>query len=260
LTALDPAAKLLIINFFALYFEVPTMLFYDDLAQFIAKESDKLAKLASANIPAVGVILEVLAPNDNQAMDTNPGRHLVTQQVDRLAIDCHGVDGDRHRGLTRPSTGREAPLYKQTGVNITNRRQIFAISPSDCAELSRRLDVEVTPQLLGANLVIGREDGEHFSLSAVPLNSYLAIAPAQATELPRPPIATLIPYVQQKGCGRTGRAIARAYGDASLAPRFVAHARDHRGILCSVEYPVDPPALLERGQKVFFQFPMGQCN
>jgi len=236
------------------------MLFYDDLAEFITEQSDKLRKLESANIPEVGVILEVFAPNDDQDLDSNPGEHLVTQQVDRLAIDCHGVDGDRHRGLTRPSTGRESELYKRTGVKITNRRQLFAVSPSDCDELSRRLDVKVTPQLLGANLVIGREDGASFSLSAVPLNTYLAIAPAEAVELPRPPIATLIPYVQQKGCTRTGRAIAKAYGDSSLTQRFVANAKDHRGILCSVEYPVDAPAFLERGQRIFFKFPVGRVN
>ena len=236
------------------------MLFYDNLAEFIAEESDKLRRLGSTNIPEVGVILDVLGPNDNQDIDTNPGQHSVTQPVDRLAIDCNGVDGDRHQGLIRPSTGREGPFYKTSRVNITNRRQILVVSPSDCDELSRRLDVNVTPDLLGANLVIGREDGEYFSLSAVPLNTYLAIAPEDAAVQPRPPIATLVQYVQQKGCSRTGRAIAQAYSDPSLTQRFVTNAKDHRGILCSVEYPVDARAFLERGQKVFFKFPMGRCN
>ncbi|MCY4603370.1 MAG: hypothetical protein OXE49_03990 [Gemmatimonadetes bacterium] len=40
---------------------------------------------------------------------------------------------------------------------------------------------------------------------------------------------------------------------------FVAHAEHHRGILCSVEYPVKRPIFLERGQKIFFRFPMGCC-
>ena len=38
------------------------MLFYDDLAEFIAKQSEKLQGLEKANIPEVGVILEVLKP------------------------------------------------------------------------------------------------------------------------------------------------------------------------------------------------------
>lgn len=236
------------------------MLFYKDLAEFIREQSTKLNQLEGAGIPEVGVVLDVFAPNENQDMETNPDDHLVTRKVDRLAIDCHGVKGDRHRGLTRPSTGREGEIYNRTGVKITNRRQLFTVSPSDCDELSRRLDVKVTPQLLGANLVIGREDGADFSLSSIPLNTYLVIAPAEAVEMPRPPVATLIPYVQQKGCSRNGRAIAKAYGDSSLTQRFVASAKDHRGVLCSVEYPVEAPAFLERGQRVFFKFPLGRVN
>ena len=75
----------------------------------------------------------------------------------------------------------------------------------------------------------------------------------------QPPIATLIHYIQQKGCGRTGHAVATAYGDSALTKQFVAHAEHHRGILCSVEYPVESSAVLERGQRVFFKFPMGSC-
>ena len=55
------------------------------------------------------------------------------------------------------------------------------------------------------------------------------------------------------------KALAKAYGDPSLTKQFVAHAEHHRGILCSVEYPVKRPIFIERGQKVFFRFPMGCC-
>ena len=235
------------------------MLFHGDLADFIATQRSNLKKWEAANIPEVGVIRDVLGPNDDQDMASNPGGHSVTQQVSRLAVDCRGIAGDRHRGLTRPSTGREAPLYKETGTTIVNRRQIFAVSSHECHLLSRSLGVKITPELLGANLVIDRDDGADYCISEVPLNTYFAIAPADAAEPPRTPIATLIQYLQQKGCSRTGRAIAREYGDASLTKRFVAHAEYRRGILCSVEYPVDAPAFLERGQKVFFRFPMGAC-
>ena len=235
------------------------MLFYDNLPEFIVNEREKLERLTMANLPEVGVVVEVLAPSNNQDSTSDPG-YLITQPVDRLSIDCDGVDGDRHRGLTRPATGREGPLYKNSAVRIANRRQMFAVSPADCDELSRRLGVEVTPRLLGANLVIGREDGADYSLSAIPLNTYLAIAPADALTQPRPPIATLVHFLRQKGCSRTGRAIAGAHGDSSLIQRFVINSKEHRGILCSVEYPVDTPAILERGQKVFFKFPLGCCD
>jgi hypothetical protein len=235
------------------------MLFYENLSEFIEKQFEKLDHLKSANIPEVGVIQDALGPNDHQDMTTNPGGHSVTKPVDRLSVDCHGVAGDRHRGPTRPSTGREGPLYKKTGVPIVNRRQIFAVSPYECTLLSRHLDVEITPQLLGANLVIGREDGEAFSISDVPLNTYLVIAPPDADAPSTPPVATLIQYIQQKGCSRTGRVVAKAYDDASLTKNFVAHSEHQRGILGSVEYPVDAPVYLQRGQKVFFKFPIGSC-
>ena len=235
------------------------MLFYDNLEEFIAQQSAQLQSLKRANIPEVGVVLEVLGPNQDQDRKSNPGGHSVTQSVERLAVDCHGIAGDRHRGLTRASTGREAPLYKRSRAIIVNRRQLFAVSPHECALLSQRLGVEVTPQLLGANIVIGREDGAPFCLSSTPVNTYFVLAPATATQPPTPPLATLIHYVQQKGCSLTGKALAKAYGDPSLTKQFVAHAEHHRGILCSVEYPVKRPIFLERGQKVFFRFPMGCC-
>lgn len=235
------------------------MLFYDNLAEYIESQQKKLQSLKQANLPEVGVILDVFGPNDNQDRDANPGRHSVTQQVERLAIDCYGINGDRHRGLTRPSTGREAPLYKRSRAVIVNRRQLFAVSPYECKVLSQRLEVDITPQLLGANLVIYQENREDFFLSYVPLNTYFVIAPADAMELPQPPLATLIQYVQQKGCSLTGRAIATAYDNDALLKQFVTHAEHQRGILCSVEYPVEPSAFLERGQKVFFRFPMGSC-
>ncbi len=234
------------------------MLFYENIAEYITKQSEKLQGLEGANIPEVGVIIDVLGPNDDQDRDTNPGRHLVTQRVDRLAIDCHGIEDDRHRGLTRLSTGRET-LYKRKGSTIVNRRQIFAVSPHECKQLSERLQVEITPQLLGANLVIGRDDGADYCISDVPLYTHLVIASADAVAPPQPPVATLVQYLQQKGCSLTGRAIATEYGDEKLTKQFIAHAEHHRGILCSVEYPVDSVAFLERGQKVFFRFPMGSC-
>jgi hypothetical protein len=235
------------------------MLFYENLEAYEHGERKKLDGLGQANIPEVGVILQVFGPNDNQDMEKNPGGHSVTQVVDKLTIDCHGVEGDRHLGLTRPSTGREAPLYTRTSAQIVNRRQLFVVSPYECTLLSQRLNVEVTPQLLGANLLIGREDGGDYCISNLPVNSYLAIAPSDATEPPAPPIATLIHYVQQKGCSRTGKAIAKEYNDDSLTKGFVDHAEFERGILCGVEYPVTKPATLECGQKVFFKFPMGCC-
>jgi len=235
------------------------MLFYDSLAEYIEKETEKLEYLKTADLPEIGGILEVLGPNDNQDMNSNPGGHSVTEPVEKLSIDVHGISGDRHCGLTRKSTGRDAPLYKKSASTMVNRRQIFAVSPYECTRLTELLGVEVTPQLLGANLLIGREDGADYCISDVPLTTYLVIAEPDATEPAQPPIATLIQYIQQKGCSRTGRVIAKAYDDESLTKQFINHAEHHRGILCSVEYPADRPVNLVRGQKVFFKYPKGSC-
>jgi hypothetical protein len=235
------------------------MLFYDNLAECIRQETEKLQKLKASNLPEVGVVLDVLEPNENQDMNSNPGRYSVTRPVEKLAVDSHGVDGDRHRGLTRSTTGRDAPLYRSSGATVVNRRQIFAVSPYECTRLSDCLGVEITPELLGANLVIGREDGGDFSISDVPLTTYLVLADPDADEPSKPPLATLIHYIQQKGCSRTGKAISKEYGDELLIKKFVTHADLHRGILCSVEYPVDKQVDLQRGQRVFFRYPKGSC-
>lgn len=235
------------------------MLFYDNLDQYIDNQIAKLETLRSASIPQSGVILDVLGPNSDQNIKTNPGGHSVTQTVTSLAVDCHGIVDDRHRGLTRRSTPRESPLYRRTRAEIVNRRQLFAVSPHECTLLTERLGVEITPQLLGANLVIGGADGEPFCLSDLPVNTYFVIAGPDDEGAPVPPFATLIHYVQQKGCSRTGDAVAKAYDDAGLTRRFVEEAEERRGILCSVEHPVTSPVALRKGQRVFFRFPMGSC-
>ena len=161
--------------------------------------------------------------------------------------------------MTRPSTAREAKLYGRTGVSIVNRRQVFVTSPCEYEVLTNTVGVEITAELLGANLVIGREDGDEFYISDMPSNTYLVVGAPESTEPDKPPVATLIQYVQQKGCRVTGKAIVTRYGEQRLQKQFIENTRRRRGILCSVEYPVDEPATLERGQKVFFRFPVGSC-
>jgi hypothetical protein len=235
------------------------MIFYKGIASYIEGKSAELDELRRANIPDYGIILNVLAPGENQSRRENPGRHSVTRSIGTLTIDCNGIRGDRHRGMTRPSTAREAKLYGRTGVAIVNRRQVFVTSPSEHEALTKTLGVEITAELLGANLVIGREDGTEFYISDLPSNTYLVIGAPESTEPGKPPIATLIQYVQQKGCILTGNAIVTHYGEQKLRKEFIENSRRRRGILCSIEYPVDGPATLERGQKVYFRFPVGSC-
>ena len=74
-----------------------------------------------------------------------------------------------------------------------------------------------------------------------------------------PPLATLVHYVQQKGCSRTGNAVAKAHDNPELVARSVEVSEHRCGILCSVEYPVAEPVALTEGQRVHFRFPMGSC-
>lgn len=232
------------------------MMFYGSLDEYLSGERDKLDRLSHANIPQYGVILQVLGPSDNQDKTSNRDGYCINQQVERLQVDHLGVMGDRHRRAFFPSRGRDLETYPK-GTVIRESRHVFAVSPSDCAALSAELGVDVTPELLGANLVIGHPEDQPFSLTELPLCTRLLIGPSDAIEPPKPPIATFIQYVKQHGCGLTGNAIAKHYGDATLTQRFMACSKNHRGIACNVEYPVEAPAWIEAGQKVFFRFPMG---
>jgi len=232
------------------------MLFYKSLDGYIKGQKEKLDRLDDANIPEVGLIAKVLGPNDNQDKSSNIASYSVTQEVEALRLDYQGITGDRHRGAHRLSTGRERLIFPK-GTEIRQHRHLFAVSHYDCEILSEKLEVEVTPELLGANLVIRQATNRPFSLSELPENTHLFISPNSVSHRPQMPIAVLVHYVKQQGCGITGNAIAEHYGDKSLTRKFMNASKDNRGIVCSVEYPVEQPASLEVGQKVFFMFPKG---
>ena len=223
------------------------MLFYKSLGEYRAQELARLQRLTESNIPEWGGISAVLAPAGNAQT------YSINAAVDALIVDTQGIVGDRHRCHSRPTNGREYSLYPQ-GTLIRQHRHLCIVSRHDCQLLSERLGVAVTPALLGANMVIDRLDGEAFSLSALPRGTHMLIAPSSSTTPPKPPIATLVHVGMQQGCGITGQAIARHYGDPSLVHAFRAGSTDSRGIICSVEYPVQPAAALRPGQKVAFRF------
>jgi hypothetical protein len=232
------------------------MLFYDDLEAFLHGQQEKLEALRKAHLPAVGRIVELLHPGPDQDKAADVANYSVTSPVEHLFIDSLGISADRHRQHYRPSTARERALYPK-GTPIRQHRHLFAVSPGDCATLSTRLGVKITPGMLGANVVIAREDDEPYSLSALPEGTHLVVAPADATLVPRPPLATLVMYAMQQGCGITGNAIAQHYGDGELTRRFIAASQDSRGIVCRIEHPVEYQERLVVGQQVFFKFSTG---
>ena len=229
------------------------MLFYDSPSHYIAGQRAKLDALATANLPEQGTITKVLAPGDEQDDSSNHG-YSVTHAVKHIEVDAHGMVGDRHRCLVRPSTGRETSMYPK-GTIIRQHRHVLVVCSHDCHVLSQSLGVEITPELLGANVVLDRSDGAAFCLSQLPHQTHLLLMPADADKPPRPPLATLVHVIQQQGCGITGKAIAEHYQDASLTKAFREQSKHHRGILCSIEYPAQTTATLQAGLRVAFRYP-----
>ena len=229
------------------------MLFYKDQAEYIAREQARLETLHQANIPDVGIISGLFDSNPAVDKRSNVVGYSVTRPVEQLMIDSQGIQGDRHRCRTRHASGREKTLYPRTAI-IRQHRHLFLVSTHDCQMLSNQLGVDVTPELLGANVVIDRADGEAFSISELPAGTHLLVIPSDAKVAPKPPIATLVHYAKQQGCGITGNAIAHQYGDKSLTKAFKEASKNHRGIVCSVEYPTEAFASLAIGQKVVFKF------
>ena len=232
------------------------MLFYKDLKEYIAEQRTRLDALGSSKIPQLGVITEVLAPGPQQDKQSDVTGYSVTRAVKVLEVDAQGVLGDRHRGLSRPSSGREGSLYPRSTI-IRQHRHLCVVCSHDCRVLSEKLGVEVSPELLGANLVIDRADGQDFSLSELPLGTHLLVLSEHAEEAPKPPIATIVHLLKQQGCGITGSAIAQRHGDRNLVKAFREHATKNRGIICSVEFPVESTAKLRTGQQIAFKFPKG---
>src|SRR3989344_5757567 len=173
------------------------MKYYNNLEAYIAGQRALLDQLLTANLPEVGVILKVLLPDQRKRGDI--ANYSVTREADFLAVDCLGVMSDRHRELYVNTTARETDVYPKR-TKIRGHRHIFVVSLYDCKLLSDRLGVPVTPELLGANVVVGREDGADYSLSALPAETALLIASEKAISIPRPPLASFIRHAVQEGC------------------------------------------------------------
>ena len=232
------------------------MLFYENSAAFLEGQRRYLERLSKANIPEIGLITNVLVPDSTKTRETNPHDYSVTHKADSLEINSFGIRGDRHFGPFCRSTGREREMYPSKTL-ISGQRKVFAVCMDDCRILSRKIGVEVTPELLGANLVIEREDGAEYCLSELPPTTRIAIAQADSLHMPKPPLVNLVNYVKQQGCAVTGNAIAHRYRQRTLCAKFIENSKDNRGIVCNIEYPAEEVAIIRPGMRVFFRFPMG---
>lgn len=230
------------------------MLFYQSFDDYLIGERRRLEALAEARMPDSGVVSRVLSSTPSS--DGSAPVYPTSREVEALEVDAMGIVGDRHRGALRPSTGRERTLYPK-GTMIRQHRHLCVVSSHDCLALSTRLGVEVTPELLGADLVVDALDGFPFSMAELPLGAHLLIHPPGGGEVPSPPTVTLVHQVKQRGCGVTGKAIADHYGDRSLTSAFRRISEDNRASICSVEHPAEGTAFIRAGQRVAFRYAMG---
>ena len=226
------------------------MEFYESLDEMVEKETERLQTLS--NFPETGIILAVYEQGDGGNNKTS----FMNKEVEELQIDIKGIINDRHRRISHLRTGREKTLYPK-GVNIKESRHWFAVSPHDVKLCSQQMGVEITAEMLGANFLIGAKNGKVYPLSKIPVGTYMLIAPPNAIEVPKPPLATLIVYARQLPCIFTGNPIANFYEDKYLASKFVEKTKENRGIVGTVQFPVTKPAAIRSGYKVFFKFPKG---
>ena len=232
------------------------MLFYQNAADYLEQEQKRLIERRDANLPDEGKITRLMLPSAELNENEHFPYYSLTHEVDSLEVDYRGIVGERHQAVTRPSGGRELKVYPR-GTQIRGHRHLFVSCSSDVAELSRLIGLEITPEMLGLNLLIDREDEEDFSLTELPVGTMMLLADETATEPTKPPLATFTSFVKQEGCGITGKLIADHYGDPTLTRQFREVTKDHRGILCSVEFPVEETVLLKKEQRIFFRYSRG---
>ena len=232
------------------------MLFYENAGEYFEEEQKRLIQRQSANLPDKGRITKLLLPSAELNENDHFPYYSLSHEVDSFEVDYRGIVGERHQAVTRASGGREVKVYPR-GTMIRGHRHLFVSCSADIAELSHRMGIEITAEMLGLNLLIDREDGQDFSITELPIGTMMLLADEEDQKPAKPPLATFTCFVKQEGCGITGKLIADHYGDPSLTRKFREVAKNHRGILCSVEFPVKTTMLLKRGQRIFFRYSRG---
>ncbi len=224
------------------------MRFHKNLTEMIESEITKLKTLQA--FPETGIILKIYRETGKQGEG-----YSVTKEVEELQLDIYGILADRHRRPHRPRTGREKTLYPK-GSSLKENRNWFAVSPLDIERCTQQMNLKITPEMLGANFLIGAEDGRPYLLSQLPRGTYMLIAHPESIDPPKPPLATLVVHAQQSPCVVTGGAISAIYNQ-DLTAKFIEETKPNRGIAGNIEYPVHEPATIRPGHKVFFKFPIG---
>lgn len=83
------------------------------------------------------------------------GESLRSVPVAAVEARFDGLEGEAHRGLTRPSCSRVTGLYPRRGTPIRNTRQVSLLSVEELAETAAALGLDaLPPEWVGANLAL----------------------------------------------------------------------------------------------------------
>ena len=149
-------------------------------------------------------------------------RHtLQSSNVDRVRATFEGLEGDRHRSLTRRSDVR-VPHYPR-GTIIRNTRQVSILSEEELAEVAAVLEI---PCILAAWV------GANLELRDIP---NLTMLPP-STRIFFPDDAVIVVDAENMPCVGPGEAIQEHYPDIpKLAQRFPKAAWHKRGVVGWIE-------------------------
>ena len=80
--------------------------------------------------------------------------HFVTEPLNELRFELEGIEGDRHFGHVRYSSGREKKYYSNQTLT-RNNRQWSGVSTEEIEIIKSEMQLpEVLPEWLGANLLV----------------------------------------------------------------------------------------------------------
>ena len=158
--------------------------------------------------------------------------YFVTDERNQLEFSLEGIVGDRHHGFTAVSGGRMKGLYPK-GTVVRNNRMWLGVSPQEIEAIAQGLSIDgrLTPELLGANLVLEGID----ALSTLAPMTYLVFSPTEMGKPQDPDNVVLVVYGQALPCTIAGKVLANALGEPSLESRFPAAAIGRRGTTGWVE-------------------------
>lgn len=146
---------------------------------------------------------------------------LQSSNVDRVRVTFEGLEGDKHKSLTRRSDVR-VPHYPR-GTIIRNTRQVSILSEEELTEVASALGIpRILPSWVGANL----------ELRSIP---NLTMLPP-STRIFFPDDAVIVVDAENMPCIGPGEAIQAHYPDVpKLAQRFPKAALHKRGVVGWIE-------------------------